>query len=304
NIVIGKYRRKQFGRRDAHAIEQGEGAVAMPEQTQHRHHPVDRVEELRGGLQPARGIGLPQGKQIWKQVEQNLRIAADVAAVGKNLTIDLLRKQFRAFASEVAGAFRAKAEFGERDRGKQARFANEPAGDFTLQEQLSAAEAFHETAIEGAVGAIENHRGLRQKGEHAPRRDLRLPGRNLAWAARQAQKIIDEGAGIGARHGGVGGAQMAQPAKTRERPRPGRRYRLDLERRAAMRVDDLAAQSKIAGINVRREGWIARPYILRGDQKSLGRPPSQPDRRMQGRAEAAPQSQSGAGGKKTRDVQP
>ena len=71
-----------------------------------------------------------------------------------------------------------------------------------------------------------------------------------------------------------------------------------------MRVDDLAAQSKIAGINVRREGRIARPYILRGDQKPFGRPPPQSDRCTYGRAEAALQSQSGAGGKKTRDTQP
>ena len=31
HVVIGEDRRKQFGRRDTHAVEQGERAVAMPE---------------------------------------------------------------------------------------------------------------------------------------------------------------------------------------------------------------------------------------------------------------------------------
>jgi hypothetical protein len=70
-----------------------------------------------------------------------------------------------------------------------------------------------------------------------------------------------------------------------------------------MRVDDLAAESKIAGINVRREGRIACSYILRGDQKPLGWPPSQPDCGTHRRPEAAPQSQSGVGGKETHDAQ-
>jgi len=42
---------------------------------------------------------------------------------------------------------------------------------------------------------------------------------------------------------------------------------------------------------------------LAGDQKPLGWPPSQPDGGTHRRPEAAPQSQSGAGGKETRDAQ-
>ena len=48
HVVIGEDRRKQVRRRNTHAVEQGERAVAMPEQAQHRHHAIDRVEELRG----------------------------------------------------------------------------------------------------------------------------------------------------------------------------------------------------------------------------------------------------------------
>src|ERR1700730_139620 len=112
------------------------------------------------------------------QVEQDLRIAADGAAVGKNLPIKLLGKRFRAFAGQITGAFHAKSEFGEGDRGYEARFAGEPPGHLLLQENLGAAETFHKAAVEDAVGAIEDHWRLRQKGKHAPRRDLGLPCRH------------------------------------------------------------------------------------------------------------------------------
>ena len=44
-VVIGEHGRQLVGRRIAEAVEMREAAVALPEETEHRHHPVDRRQE-------------------------------------------------------------------------------------------------------------------------------------------------------------------------------------------------------------------------------------------------------------------
>ncbi|MBK9081505.1 MAG: hypothetical protein IPL88_05210 [Rhizobiales bacterium] len=62
----------------------------MAHHAQHRQHAVDGVEELRRRLRAARGVGLPQRQQIEQQVDQARRIAADMAAVGQDLSVEFI----------------------------------------------------------------------------------------------------------------------------------------------------------------------------------------------------------------------
>ncbi len=98
-----------------------------------------------------------------------------------------------------------------RSRGSPAR----PPADFALQKQLSAADAFHETAVEGAVRAVEDHRRLRQKGEHAPRRDLAVPTPGLRLACPPMLKKSSTRARALARATAVSAAR-----KCRNQPKP------------------------------------------------------------------------------------
>ena len=90
-IVVGEQRREQIGRRRAHAVEEREIAVAVPEEAQHRHHAVDGVEQRRRRRDIARGEGLAQRQQVEQQLDQGAGIAADVAAVGEDLPLELGR---------------------------------------------------------------------------------------------------------------------------------------------------------------------------------------------------------------------
>ena len=65
-------------------------AVAMPEETHHRHHPVDGVVELRRRRDVARGKGVAQRQQIEQQLDQRAGVAADVAAVRQDLALQLV----------------------------------------------------------------------------------------------------------------------------------------------------------------------------------------------------------------------
>ena len=63
------------------------------------------------------------------------------------------------------------------------------------------------------------------------------------------QKIIRDGAGIGIGERAVRGAKMPEPAGAREFALPVLILRRDLKGEMAMRIDDLAGKSEIAGID-------------------------------------------------------
>ena len=69
-VVVGENGRHQIGQRRSHAVEVREGAVAVPEETHHRHHAVDRVVELRRRRQVARLEGLTQRQEVEQQLDQ------------------------------------------------------------------------------------------------------------------------------------------------------------------------------------------------------------------------------------------
>ena len=118
-VVIGQDCRELIRRRRAHAVELRKGAVAVPEEAQHRHHTVDGVQERRRRRDAARLEGLPQRQEIDEQIDQHARIAADVSAVGQNLAIEFLRELTRARLQEPRLALDAQAGKGERDDDQQ-----------------------------------------------------------------------------------------------------------------------------------------------------------------------------------------
>ena len=63
-------------------------------------------------------------------------------------------------------------------------------------------------------------------------------------ALLQRDPFVDQRAGIGARDGGIGGAQMAQPAEAEQRDGPFLGRRRHLERRARVADHDLAGETR------------------------------------------------------------
>ncbi len=233
-VVIGEHGGELLGRRDAHAVEQGEGAIAMAKQAQHRHHAVDRVKKLRRRLHAARGIGLAQRQKIEQKIDQHLRIAADVSAIRQDLALQFVGQQLAAPLQELACAFRAEAKFDQRYGDEEAVLAGDALGELALQKLLRAPDALHEAAIEDAVGAVQNDRRLRQPGEQAPRGGARFPGGAVARRlAGGGEEILDERARIGLGDRRIGGAQVPQPAEARQSARPGVRCAARVRRASA-----------------------------------------------------------------------
>ncbi len=303
-VVISKHRGEQIGRRDAHSVEQRQCAVAMAQKPQHRQHAIDRIQQLRRQWHTLRRIGLAQRKKIEQQADQRFRIAADMASIGQDLPIELLAQKLGALAQQRRRAQRAKTEFRKRDRSEKTLLAAHPGSKLMLEKILRTRKTAHEATIEGMVGAFEDHRRLREKGEQAANDDPRFPRGILIGHASVAQKIIDERARIGARKRAVGGPQMPQPAEPVQAAFPLWLPRFDLEWQPAMRIDDFTRESEITGIDVRRDGRIGGAYILRRDQQTfwgfcvdqsedIGRPAQEPTHKHRDPArEAAKETES------------
>ena len=181
----------------------------------------------------------------------------------------------------------AEPVFGERQGHHQPALADKTAGKPLRQRRTMRRQRLHEARVESAVGAGEQHRGLRQPREHAARRHARLPGGGLARAGVHVEEAGDEGAP--ARAGGrlVGGTQVAQPAEAAEAAlpvvggdgaEPLRLARLEREGRAAAGVHDAAAEGEIAGRDVGGDRRVGGADVLRRDQQALWRPRAQPRR--------------------------
>src|SRR6185436_17285105 len=84
-IVIGQNGGEQIDWRGAHAIELRKVSVAVAEEAQHRHDPVDGVIERLRWLQLTSGKQLTQRQQVGQQFNQRAGISAGVAAVRQNL---------------------------------------------------------------------------------------------------------------------------------------------------------------------------------------------------------------------------
>ena len=90
-VVVGEHGGQQIRRGRAHAVEQRKIAVAMPEETQHRHHAIDGVEQCRRRRHVAGGERLLERQEIEQELDQSRGIAADVAAVRQDLPLQSAR---------------------------------------------------------------------------------------------------------------------------------------------------------------------------------------------------------------------
>ena len=100
-IVIGQDRRHQIARRRAHAVEMAESPVAMTEEPQKRHHPVDRLQHGGRHFQTLGHEGLPDRQKIGQNIDQGSRIARNMTAIGQDLTGKLLIKPADALPGET-----------------------------------------------------------------------------------------------------------------------------------------------------------------------------------------------------------
>src|SRR5215510_1937333 len=84
-VVIGKNGREQVDWRWPHAIELRKISVAVAEEAQHRHDPVDGIVECLRWLQLACRKQLTQWQQVGQQFNKRAGITADMATIRQNL---------------------------------------------------------------------------------------------------------------------------------------------------------------------------------------------------------------------------
>ncbi len=109
---------------------------------------------------------------------------------------------------------------------------------------------------------------MREKGDQPARYDARFEGGSAFVGVKQ--KIIRDRASIGVGERAVRGAEMSEPGEACEFAFPVLILRRDLEGEMAMRIDDLAGKSEIAGIDLRRDFGIGVMDVLRRDREPIG----------------------------------
>ena len=89
--------------------------------------------------------------------------------------------------------------------------------------------------------------------------------------ALQGDPFVHQRAGIGAGDGGLGGAQVAQPAEAEQRSSPIPRTAASISNSGAAVADhDLAGEGEAAGIDFARARAVGGAQLLRRDQQPLG----------------------------------
>ena len=135
-------------------------------------------------------------------------------------------------------------------------------------------ERSQEGAIEAQFGALQHDRGMLQPGNDAPCRDGRSQATPEMRAAMHGDPVRHQRSRIGGGEFGAGGAHVAQPAETVQRFQPSRICDVDLERRLAACLDQMARKREAAIIDFERDLRIGEPEIRRSDQDALGRAPA------------------------------
>ena len=241
----------------------------MPEETQHRHHAIDGVEQRRRRRHVAGGERLLERQEIEQELDQSRGIAADVAAVRQDLPLQLLH-QPPAHRLEHAGlAGDAQRRIGQRGHGLQPRQPVARARKRAAQITDLAREVANEAPIECGLGFLQHQRRLRQPRDDAPRHDLRPPRQRIPGPL-QRDPLRHQRAGVRPGDAGIGGAQMPQPAEAEQHVRPFVGRRVHFERRAAVADHDLAREGETPGVDLARPGRIGGAQVLRRDQQAVG----------------------------------
>ncbi len=151
-VVIGQDGGEEVGLGRAHAVEQREIAVAMPEEAQHRHHAVDGIEQGLRRRHVARGERGAQRQEIHQQFDQRAGIAADMSAVGQDLPRQLIGQPLGRAANMTLLTGHAQGRVAERNRRLQPRHAVTRVRCDVPQMPDLAGQAAQEPAIEAHVG--------------------------------------------------------------------------------------------------------------------------------------------------------
>ena len=204
-LVIGEQREQKFGRRRAHAVEMRERPLGMAEEAQHRHHALDGVEQRLRRRDVARGERLAQRQELNQYLDDRTGIAADMAAVGKDLPLDLAFEPGGGGLDVTGLAGDAECGVAERDRGLHAGDAAVSVAGGMAQIPHLTDQAAHEAPIEAHVRVFQDQRRLAEPGDDAPRQHVGAPGQRMP-SALQRDPFIDQRARIGAGDAGIGGA--------------------------------------------------------------------------------------------------
>ena len=186
----------------------------------------------------------------------------------RSISLERLRVALR---SAEGGTGSDKRREGQRDAGAQLLLAVRHFRRHRAQEADLHRQRFQEGAVERELGALQHDRGMLQPGDDAPCRDGRVPGDAGNAGAVDLDPVGDQRARVGGGELGAGGAHMAQPAEAVQRFQPLRIGDVELERRLAAGLDQMAGQRKAAVIDLERDLRVGEPEVRRRDQHALGR---------------------------------
>jgi hypothetical protein len=195
-----------------------------------------------------------------------VRIAADVTAIGQDLQLELLG-QDTLHAGEVA-LVSGDAEIGERQcrQRQQARIARRRVAPRRGQAPQLQIEAIGDGVEDFLIGGVEQHRGVAYPRDEPPPRNRRL-GCRPARAEVAGSPFHHELAGEVTRIVPLHGVEVAQPAETVQRARPGRRRRAYIEGGLRMQRGDRTGEPDLAVAQLLPEARVGGAQVLRHDQE-------------------------------------
>ncbi len=199
---------------DAHAVETGDGTIAVTEEAQCRQHALDGVDECLRGLLRLIGIGLPERQKVGQKFHDRAWIARDMAAVGEYLPVKFLGKIAAGGLDRGGGCRQRQGAECQRDAGAQPVFAIRHFAGVCAQIAHLHGEHLQELAIERKLGALQHDGGMLKPCDEAPGGGARLPRHAGDAPAVERHPFFHQSSGIGGGEVALGGAHVAQPAKT------------------------------------------------------------------------------------------
>jgi hypothetical protein len=157
--------------RIGHPVERGQPTVAMQEEAQARHHALQRAIEAGRHLDAGLVEHGANGKQVEQDVEQDLRTARAVAAVGQDLVLQLRRQPRRGERPLGVEAGQGEAGIGQRDGAGEPRAMVGLANELARQGARFGRGGGHEALVEIGRGAMQQELRVAHPGGQAPAGD-------------------------------------------------------------------------------------------------------------------------------------